>query len=495
MAAHQHGHAGPADDAPDFVGLGRIERDGPGLDPVSRDREGLHGPVRGDLDLGVERSVAEARHIEDPQRPETGGPGRSGGPRAPVAPIGTRQHPIDQPGVGDRAGEGAHHLAIGQHLGKPVRPRIAADRRFEADEAGVARRPPDGAAAIRADRHRHEPGRDARRGPAARAARRKVRVPRVAGRAEEEVRRIALESQFGDIGLADQHGAGPAQTFDRQFVRVGHEAFEGAAAPGGRQTGHEQVVLDGDRDPVEPGERPPGAEPLGAGPGVAACAGLVDEHHRVETRVEPGDPGDTQVEQVLRLERAGPQCRPEAGEAEAPPGLGETHGAVSGMTMTAARSVSTPEEALSPDTMRRPAMSAPATTILRRCDPWVKPRSFRNQAWQGPCQGPRHEPIAPRPFAPPRGRPLSRRGFASRRNTLLCAPGEGKLRRPGGSDPGRIDVPSHRSRKRAPTNGEAEKPPYRPSRSSRIARRARPSSASRCMWISLAPEAIASLRL
>ena len=173
--------------------------------------------------------------------------------------------------------------------GKPPARATRPDRRLEAHEAGVGRGAADRAAAVGAERRRHEPRRDARRRAAARPARRQRGVPGVARRAVEQVRRVALQRQLGDVGLADEDGAGGAEPRHGRLVGVGAKVRVGAAAPGGGQAAHEQVVLDGHRHAVEPGQRRPGPEARGAVPRRRAGGFGARRHHRVQGRVEPGD--------------------------------------------------------------------------------------------------------------------------------------------------------------------------------------------------------------
>ena len=127
----------------------------------------------------------------------------------------------------------------------------AADRRLEADKTGVAGGAADRSAAVRPYRGGHETRRDARCGAAARAARRQIGVPGIAGHAEKVVAGVALEGEFRHISLADHDRARRAQARDRQFVDRGHEPRERPAAPGRRQARDVDVVLDRDRHAFE----------------------------------------------------------------------------------------------------------------------------------------------------------------------------------------------------------------------------------------------------
>ena len=127
--ARHAGHAGPADDAPDVVHGGAVEEHRAGLHRVARRGEPAGGGVAGLRHLGVERRVAEARDVEDAQRPR-----RRRRARGDVG-----QHGVEQRRVRHAAGERAHGLEIVQRFGEAAGARDAAGRRLEAHEAGVGR--------------------------------------------------------------------------------------------------------------------------------------------------------------------------------------------------------------------------------------------------------------------------------------------------------------------------------------------------------------------
>ena len=91
--------------------------------------------------------------------------------------------------------------------------------RIPAIAAEVGRRA-DRAAVVRADPERRHARRHRRALAAARAAGRPRRVDRVPGRAVDEVRRVRVRAELGDVRLADQDRPGLAQPRDRGRVRA-----------------------------------------------------------------------------------------------------------------------------------------------------------------------------------------------------------------------------------------------------------------------------------
>ncbi len=115
----------------------------------------------------------------------------------------------------------------------------ASELRLDADEAGERRGNADRASAIRAERNRRHPRRDACRRATARSTRRLAWIPGVAGDAGQ--RRIAdgLAAELARRRLADDAGPRAAQALDGRSVDLGNVVGEGARAE------RELHVLDG----------------------------------------------------------------------------------------------------------------------------------------------------------------------------------------------------------------------------------------------------------
>ena len=78
-------------------------------------------------------------------------------------------------------------------------------RRLQAEKPAACGRNADRAAAVIARRHRHDAGCDGGGGAAARTAGRALDIPGIRGAAEQPRVRDALERQFGQVGLAENH--------------------------------------------------------------------------------------------------------------------------------------------------------------------------------------------------------------------------------------------------------------------------------------------------
>ena len=132
--------------------------------------------------------------------------------------------------------------------------------RLEPDNAAEARRRPDRAAGVAADRAGRKAAGDrdrrARRG-ASRDARRR-RVARVSRRAEMRVEPERRESEFRKIGLAQRHHAGRRQIRDdRRVLFLRRRGGEERRPSGGALAAHVDKVLPGDGNAIErPGRAP-----------------------------------------------------------------------------------------------------------------------------------------------------------------------------------------------------------------------------------------------
>ena len=237
------------------------------------------------------------------------GPANAAAPGRPadgggVARVGSGEHRHRDVDVADGPRDRARDLEIVEDRGKPVGARHPPDGRLQPEEAGVRGGPPDRAAAVGAERQRRHAARDRRDGAAARSAGRQRRVPGVARRAEERVVGVALQGQLGDIGLAEDDGAGAAQPRHRQLVGVRNEVGVEPRAPGRAQAPDEQVVLDRHRNAVEGAQRRALRPARGARPRRRAGALRIERDDRIQHRVQPPDARLGGVERLERRERA-----------------------------------------------------------------------------------------------------------------------------------------------------------------------------------------------
>src|SRR6202022_5087883 len=145
-------------------------------------------------------------------------------------------------------------VAIEQDDGDAVRARDRVARGLEPNEPRVCRGAADRAAAIRADRNGTEAGRNRCDRTATGAARRQCEIPRIARDAEQQVVGVALESELGAIGLAENDRAALAQFRDWQLVLLRNPVGIDATAPGRTHAADRDVVFHGERDAIEGAE-------------------------------------------------------------------------------------------------------------------------------------------------------------------------------------------------------------------------------------------------
>ncbi len=172
--------------------------------------------------------------------------------RAPVARIGAAQDRVKQQRVLDRPRERSDGLEICKNCRQSVGARPAADRWLVADKASMTGGAPDRAAAIRAERGGDKTRRNARRRAAARASRREFGIPWVARDAEQIVARIALERELRRVRFANDDHSRLPEPRHGQFVLRWPVVLERAASPCRWKARDMEVVLDRDRNAVEP---------------------------------------------------------------------------------------------------------------------------------------------------------------------------------------------------------------------------------------------------
>ena len=192
---------------------------------------------------------------------------------------GVQHGPPERPGRVQAARERDHAVAGGAAVG-----RLGADD--AADRGGLA----DRAAGVGADGQRRLVGRHRGGGPAGRAARDLVQVPRVAAGAVRGVLGGRAHGELVHVGLAHDDRAGLLQPLgDRRVVRR-VPALQDARAAGGRHADGGEHVLDRDRDARQRAERLalPRRSSTSARLGQRAVRGDVQEG--VHAVVDGGDP-------------------------------------------------------------------------------------------------------------------------------------------------------------------------------------------------------------
>ena len=257
------------DDASDLVvdreGATQIDRDGDpqtGQGPVDRWRERLAGITKG---LGC-AGVRPGEHAEQ-QREVTDVAGHRSTGRGGLPLV------VERP-LGDPSQGGPH-------------PHDSAER------CRVAQRAPH----VRPIREGHHAGCEGGRRSPARTACRAARVVRVASGAEDGVEGVRPGRELGCVGLADQHHARLADSFDDQFIGHRDVVAEDRRSvrrppPRGRVR-----VLDREGQPVQRAEwAAPGEVLVGCGRADPCTVG-VERHDRVELQVALSDPRQVQLEE------------------------------------------------------------------------------------------------------------------------------------------------------------------------------------------------------
>ena len=139
-----------------------------------------------------------------------------------------------------------------RHAGTSPRVREQALRRLEANDIVEARRHASRACRVRAERERHEPGRDRHARARARSAGDILLVEHARADAVGRARSDQARGELIEVGLADDDGPGRFQELDdgrRAFGRIG----EIGAGARGRQALDVDVVFDRERNA---GQRP-----------------------------------------------------------------------------------------------------------------------------------------------------------------------------------------------------------------------------------------------
>ena len=224
------------------------------------------------------------------------------GQRVPVAVVGSGHHVQHERRITHRPrhGSGDAH-AVPAAEGRML--RHAAMGRLEPVDPAERGRDADGAAAVGAHRERPEPRPHRGARAAARAARRQLRIPRIARDTEERVVGHALVAELGRVGLADEDGARPLQPLDGDSILLRHVLGEEPGAAGRQHAPGEHQILDRERHAVQRPQRL--ARHDGHLGGQGRLAGLLggDGAEGVEPRVQPLDPRQHRVDDLDRGDR------------------------------------------------------------------------------------------------------------------------------------------------------------------------------------------------
>ena len=168
-----------------------------------------------------------------------------------VARVGAGHNREQRLEIACRSRDEADRLKIKRQRRKTVTSGNLPVRRPQAQKTRVTRRQARGAAGIGADREWNEPGGDRRGGAAARASWRERQVPGVLGRARKAALRSTGHGEFRRRGFAEDHQASVSQPLDAYVVALRNVVLVEQAPPTRGATGHEDVVLDRDRNAVE----------------------------------------------------------------------------------------------------------------------------------------------------------------------------------------------------------------------------------------------------
>ena len=241
-------------------------------------------------DLAIDRRAAELRDIEDAQPVWRAGFGHF----APSAQ-GEKQCAHVRHRPRDRTDD----LAIEQDGGKSVAPRDRVARGLEPYQPGMRGRPPGRSTAVGPDRDRPESGGDRCDRTAARTAGRQREIPRIARDAEHRIVGVALQREFGAIGLAEDNRTAPAQARDRKLVRVRQRSPQTSALPQVARmprTGMLSLTVNG-----TPSKGPSaGAAAPSCGAPVRGSARAFDVHRDdgIQTRIDRADPRQNCIERL-----------------------------------------------------------------------------------------------------------------------------------------------------------------------------------------------------
>ncbi len=171
--------------------------------------------------------------------------------------------------------------------------RIAAARRFVADDAGHGRRDSDGAASIGTDCRGHETGRDrrrrARRGAAGDAL--DIGRGRVVRRAVMRIDAEAGEGELAHVGSPDADHAGTGNRADHGGVTASRRGVPQDRGTRGRHAALDvEEILPGDRKTIEQAERSARTKPGGGRRGLLkrAFAGDADKDRLIAVRRDAG---------------------------------------------------------------------------------------------------------------------------------------------------------------------------------------------------------------
>ncbi len=164
-------------------------------------------------------------------------------------------------------------------------------------DAAETGRNADRTADVGAELDRHHAGGHRRRRAAGGAAGRAQRVGRVVGAAIDRIVALPVGEERRHVGLAENHRPGRLQPPNHHGVLVGRPALESLHAPGGRQAGDVERLLDGHRHAEQRralAARQPGVGLRGGGERPVEVA----HHHGVDRRVHRLDPLDRRPRQI-----------------------------------------------------------------------------------------------------------------------------------------------------------------------------------------------------
>ncbi len=202
--------------------------------------------------IAQKEAVRRARHPDAQGRRHCGHRSRGTRPECPrerIALVGARHDLQRNERILDGQSEDRHAIE-GAAGGHHARRRDEPQGRLEADDVVECRRDATRAGRVGAQGQRHDAPRYGHRRPRARTARNEVGTQRVARDAVGRPDAHEPGGELIEVGLADDECAGLPEARNRGGVLAGRIRERGAACRS-RQARHVDVVLDGDRYPIE----------------------------------------------------------------------------------------------------------------------------------------------------------------------------------------------------------------------------------------------------
>ena len=230
-----------------------------------------------------------------------------------VPRIEPRQRAQGQRRIPHRARQRPGYRYVTERAQRPL--RHPAKARFISHHPAPRRRYPNAAARVRTQMDRSKPGRTRRCRTAARPARARGHIPRVARNAVQRAVARRLPAEFRRGRFAKQYGPLLQQTHHGRRVLGGRRRGRGPAAAPGRQAGDVDQILDRDRHTIQRAQRPAG-HPAPLTLHRLLRRPRVQHGKRVDARVVPGHPLCHGLQYLNRTECSAGICARKAASVE-----------------------------------------------------------------------------------------------------------------------------------------------------------------------------------